>query len=87
MKALIPSHKESKRYLLLKGEDLKKNTSKAIKEYIGILGLSETCPRWIEDKILCINRKTLDKVRASFCLSKKRIEVVKVSGTLKGLKK
>ena len=90
MKALIPSHKEDKRYLLLKGKDLKKNVTSAIKEYVGVLGLSEAAPRWIEfskeNGILSINRKSLEKIRASFTLSKKRIEVLRVSGTLKKLK-
>lgn len=87
MKALIPSHKENKRYLLLKGKNLKKNVSNAIKEYIGVLGMAESSPRWINETILMINRGSLEKVRASFSLSKERIEVLKVSGTLKALRK
>jgi RNase P/RNase MRP subunit POP5 len=90
MKALIPSHKENKRYLLIKGKNLKKNVQDSIKEYIGTLGLSEAVPRWIEisaDKgILSVNRKSLEKIRAAFALSKNRIEVLRVSGTLKKLK-
>jgi len=86
MKALIPSHREKKRYLLLKGENLTKEVSKSIKEFIGILGLSEASPMWIKENILSINRKSLDKVKASFVIHKERIEVVKVSGTLKGLR-
>jgi RNase P/RNase MRP subunit POP5 len=90
MKALIPSHKENKRYLLVKGKNLKKNVQFAIKEYVGTLGLSEAVPRWIEISgekgILSINRKSLERVRAAFTLSKERIEVLKVSGTLKKLK-
>jgi RNase P/RNase MRP subunit POP5 len=90
MKALIPSHKENKRYLLVQGKDLKKNVSYAIKEYLGVLGLAKSTPRWIsidgEIGVLSINRKSLDEVRASFALSKSRIEILKVSGTLKKLK-
>ena len=86
MKALIPSHKEKKRYLLIKGKNLKKNVEIAIKEFIGILGLSEASPKWISENILSINRKSLDKVRASFAVSKEKIEIIKVSGTLKKLK-
>lgn len=90
MKPLIPSHKENKRYLLIEGANLKKNVHSAIKEYIGILGLSEAVPKWIEIKgqkgILSINRKSLDKVRASFALSKNKITILRVSGTLKKLK-
>lgn len=86
MKSLIPSHREDKRYLLLKGEDLKKNVPIAIKEFIGILGLSEAVPVFIEKDILSVNRKSLDKVRASFVVFPEEIKVMKVSGTLKSLK-
>lgn len=87
MKALIPSHRENKRYLLLNGKNLKTNVYNAIKEYIGNLGLAEASPTWIKKDILSINRKSLDKVRASFVLWPEKIEVLKVSGTLKGLNK
>ncbi|MBT4376169.1 hypothetical protein HOD29_02235 [archaeon] len=87
MKPLIPAHREKKRYLLLKGKNLKKNVPKTIKEFIGILGMSEASPRFIKNNILCVNRKSLDKVRASFAISKEKIEVLRVSGTLKGLGK
>lgn len=85
MKALIPSHKENKRYLLLQGKNLKKDVMFAIKDYIGILGVSEASPRWIQENILSINRKSLEKIRAAICLSKEKIEILKVSGTLKKL--
>ena len=85
MKPLIPSHKENKRYLLLKGKDLKKNVNLAIKDFIGNLGLADASPTFIKNNIISINRKSLDKVRASFVLWKEKIEIVKVSGTLKGL--
>jgi len=87
MKSLIPSHRENKRYLLLKGKDLKKNVPLAIKDFIGVLGLSEASPSWIKKEILSVNRKSLDKVRASFSLWPERIEILKVGGTLKGLGK
>ena len=90
MKALIPSHKEDKRYFLVKGKDLKKNVYIAIKDYLGVLGLAKSVPTWIslegDSGILSINRKSLDDVRASLALSKNRIEILKVSGTLKKLK-
>lgn len=91
MKALIPSHRENKRYLLIEGSNLKKNAMLAIKEFIGNLGLSEATPRWIEvdakSGILSINRKSLEKIRSSFLVSDKKIKILKVSGTLKSLKK
>jgi RNase P/RNase MRP subunit POP5 len=86
MKPLIPSHKENKRYLLLKGKDLKKQVPFAIKDFIGVLGMSKTVPIFIKNNILSINRKSLDKVRASFAVWPEKIEVLKVSGTLKKLR-
>jgi len=90
MKALIPAHRENKRYLVLKGKNLKKEVPVAIKDFIGTLGMSEAAPKFIEAEgdsaILSINRKSLEKVKAAFALSKKRIEVLKVSGTLKKLR-
>lgn len=90
MKALIPSHREKKRYLLIEGTNLKKNIEAAIKEFVGLLGLSEASPRWIEIKsnkgILSINRKSLEKVRAALLVTKSKAKIVRVSGTLKALK-
>lgn len=87
MKPLIPSHREKRRYLLLNGKDLKKNSINAIKEYVGNLGLSEASPMWVNGEILSVERKSLDKVKASFAIFPEKIEVLRVSGTLKGLKK
>lgn len=90
MKSLIPSQRENKRYLLLKGKNLKRNVYNSVFQYIGTLGMSEASLQWIflegESGVISINRESLDKVRASFCLYKDRIEVIRVSGTLKGLK-
>src|SRR3989344_8191267 len=85
MKPLIPSHREKRRYLLLKGENLMRNAEEAIKEFVGILGLSEASPVWIKENILSVNRKSVDKVKASFAIYREKIDVLKVSGTLKGL--
>jgi len=87
MKALIPSHREKKRYLLLKGKDLKKNVPQAIKEFVGNLGLSEATPIPIKENIFSVNRKSLEKVKASLAVYPEKIELIKVSGTLKGLNK
>jgi RNase P/RNase MRP subunit POP5 len=90
MKLLKKSHRENKRYLLIKGKDSNlKNIDESILEYIGVLGYAEASPQIIkEDKekiILSINRKSLDKIRASFLISGKDIKVVKVSGILNKL--
>ena len=87
MKPLIPSHKENKRYLLIKGKDLKKNVEKAILEFSGKLGLSKCGLSFIKNNVLCVNRKSVDLVRGSFAVFPEKIEVLKVSGTLKGLGK
>jgi len=87
MKPLKPSMKENKRYLLIKGKNLKSNVEKAILEFIGVLGLSESGLSFIKNNVICINRKSVDKVRASLALYADKIEVLKVSGTVKGLGK
>ena len=82
MRALKPSMKEKKRYLLIKGKNLKKNIEKSILEFIGILGMSKTGLSWIRTSnnsaVICVNREMVDKVRASLAISKEKIEVVKL---------
>jgi RNase P/RNase MRP subunit POP5 len=91
MKSLIPSQRENKRYLLVEGKNLKQNIEKSIFEFIGIFGMSKVGLSFIESNnnsaIICINREMVDKVRASFCVFREKIEVKKISGTLKGLGK
>ena len=90
MKSLRPSMRENKRYLLVEGEDLRKNIEKAILDFIGILGLSKVGLEFIKsDKnyaVISVNRESVDSVRASLCVFPKKMEVKMVSGTLKGLK-
>jgi len=89
MKALKPSMKENKRYLLVKGKNLRQNIEKAILEFIGVLGMSRTSLSWIKSNkdsaIICINREMVDSVKASLTVYKEKMTVEKVSGTLKGL--
>lgn len=87
MKPLKPSHREKKRYLLIKGKDVsKKNIEDVILEFIGVLGYAETSPMFIKigksQIVLAINRNALDKVRTSFLTSKKDLNIVKVSGSV-----
>ena len=91
MKSLKPSHREKKRYLLIKGKDAnKKIIEEAILDFIGGLGYAEASPKIIkqtkERVILSINRNCLDKVRTSFLMSKKDLDIVKVSGSVGKLK-
>ena len=87
MKALKPSHKEDKRYLLLSGKDVNgKNIDEAVLRFVGILGYAKACPQIIRTTkkklILAINRKELDKIRASFLMSGKDIKIDRVSGMI-----
>ena len=91
LKSLKPSMRENKRYLFVRGKNLKEDIEKSILEFIGILGMSRTGLGWIktgkDSAIISINRKMVDSIRASFAVFSERINVEKVSGTLKGLKK
>ena len=91
MKSLNPAIREKKRYLLIQGNNLKENVEKAILDFIGVLGMSQTGLRFIRKNmnsaIISINREMVEKVRSSLVMWPEKIEVLKVSGTLKGLKK
>ena len=91
MKSLKPSARENKRYLLIEGNHLKQNIEKAILDFTGILGMSKTGLSWIKSNsdsaVICVNRKAVNSIRASLCVFPEKMEVVKISGTLKGLKK
>ena len=89
MKPLKPSIRENKRYLLVKGKNLKENIEKAILEFVGVLGLSKCGLSFIKNEkdstVISINREAVDSVRASLCVYPEKMEVRKVSGTLRGL--
>jgi RNase P/RNase MRP subunit POP5 len=91
MKPLKPSMKENKRYLLVTGKNLKENIEKAILDFIGVLGMSKTGLGFIKTNkdsiIISVNREAVNEVRASICVWPEKMQVEKVSGTLKGLKK
>ena len=82
-----PSHREKKRYLLIKGKDAsQKNIEDAILEFIGVLGFGESSPQIIksssEKVVLAVNRQSVDKIRTSFLMSGKNIHIEKVSGSV-----
>jgi len=89
MKPLKPSSRENKRYLLVRGKNLKENIENAILDFIGVLGMSKVGLGWIKSgknfAVISVNREMLDSVRAGFCVWPEKISVEKVSGTLKGL--
>lgn len=91
MKPLKPSHREKKRYLLIKGKDAEKEKiDETVLEFIGILGYAKASPQVIKSSkdslILAVNRKSLNQIRASFLMSQKNLRIVKVSGTLNNLR-
>lgn len=90
MKTLKPTMRENKRYLIVHGKNLKENIEKAILDFLGILGMSKCGLSFVKtenDKaIICINREMVDSVRASLVVFPEKMEVKKVSGTLKGLR-
>jgi len=83
--------KENKRYLLIRGGNLKQNIEKAILEYVGSLGYAKASPKIIKTNkdsvVLAINRQAINEVRGAFAVFDGKISVEKVSGTLKGLGK
>lgn len=89
MLKLKPSARSKKRYLLLKAS--KNDVEKAILDYVGILGWAKANPFFVKSSrgrsILAVERKELDKIRGAFAIYVDKIEVLKVSGTLKGLGK
>jgi len=91
MKSLKPSMRENKRYLYVKGKNLRKNIEKAILDFIGVLGMSKVGLNWIKEKrdsaVISVNREMVDPVRASLCVWPEKMAVEKVSGTLKRLGK
>ena len=85
---LKASARSKKRYLLISGS--KKEIEEAIFDYLGILGWAKSSPVFIKEGnmwILAVERKELEKVKSAFAISSNKIEVLKVSGTLQGLKK
>lgn len=91
MKSLKPSMREKKRYLLVKGRNLRENVEKAILDFIGVLGMSKAGLEFIksdsDSAIIAVNRKSVEHVRASFAVWSDKIDVKRVSGSLKGLAK
>lgn len=76
-----------RRYLLLDNAS-RALVEKVILDYIGILGWARATPVFLNkgDKtILSVDRKELNEIRAALEMSKKKIKILKVSGTLRSL--
>ena len=58
---------------------------------VGVLGWANAAPVFVPSSdgkiILAVNREALNDVRAALALARERIEVLRVSGTIKGLGK
>ena len=80
MKSLKPSMREKKRYLLVKGNNLRVNIEKAILEFIGVLGMSKVCLSFIKSEkdsaIISVNREMVEHVRASLGIYPEKMEVL-----------
>lgn len=89
MLTLKPTMRANRRYLLIRGT--KTDVEGAILEYIGVLGWANAAPVFVpshEDKVIvAVNREALTNVRAALALAKDELDVLRVSGTLKGLGK
>jgi len=82
-KKLKPSMRENKRYLLADGD--KEKVEKAILDFIGILGYAKAGIAFPASGIVACNREEVDKVRAALVAA--GINIKRVSGTIKGLRK
>lgn len=82
--------RENKRYLLVRGNNLRQNIEKAILEFAGMQGMAKACLNFIEAKnnsaIVSVNRNAVNLVRASLVVFPEKIEVTRVSGTIKGIR-
>ena len=77
-----------RRYILLAGAS-KEQIEQTILEFIGVLGWARAAPLFVQrigkDVVLAVERGSLDEVKAAFAASPLGIQVLRVSGTLKGL--
>ena len=83
---LKPSARDKRRYFLVNGKSNEK-VEKAILDYIGVLGMAKSAYMFVKKSkgnvVGSCLRQSLNDVRAS--LGFVGIQIVKVSGTLKGL--
>ncbi|MGV8142847.1 MAG: hypothetical protein ACP5NS_04440 [Candidatus Pacearchaeota archaeon] len=89
MLTLKATMRANRRYLLVRGK--RSSVERAILEYIGVLGWADAAPVFVSERanevVLCVNREALNHVRGALVLAKDEIDILGVSGTLKGLEK
>lgn len=87
MGAFSSTERLKRRYLLVHGE--RKDIEHALLEYLGLLGWSRAAPVFLaagsRQWIIAVERKELIHVRAALGLSTSDLEIIRVSGTLRGL--
>ena len=88
MKSLKPSMRERKRYLFVKGNP--NEIERAVLDFIGVWGMSKASLAFIkkdrDSSVISVNREMLSEIRASLAVWPEKLEVLRVSGTLRGLK-
>ncbi len=89
MLKLKPTMRANRRYLLIHGTKI--DVESTILEYIGVLGWAKAAPVFVSSSegktILAVNREAVTDVRAALTLAPGKLDVLRVSGTLKGLNK
>lgn len=89
MLTLKSTLRSNRRYLRIRGK--RSSVEKAILEFIGVLGWADAAPVFVsevsDESILAVNREALTKVKAALALAKDELDVLRVSGTIKGLNK
>ena len=90
MRKYKPSHRPDYRYILLQNED-KLDVEKYLLEFFGINGFGKLEFKQIEKKVdqelIRIERGMAQEVAGSLLISKKRIRIEKIIGTILKIKK
>jgi RNase P/RNase MRP subunit POP5 len=81
-----PTERIKRRYLLIEGA-VREEIEKALVDYLGVLGWAKASPVFVNNKILSVERDWLIHARAAFAVADGKIKIIKVSGTLAGLKR
>jgi len=90
MTQLPPSMRTKRRYIQIQGGS-RESIEGILLLHLGTFGWAKAEPLFvtvpeIDGTVLSVDRASLDFVRASIELSKERIRVIRVSGTIKGLR-
>jgi RNase P/RNase MRP subunit POP5 len=78
-----PTERIKARYILFEGK--KEDAEKALLDYLGLLGWAKASPVFVKENIVSVDRAWDRHARAALALAS--IKVVRVSGTLAGLKR